>query len=158
MLHSTGANNPWLRRYAPDDGLWGKRYNTTEQDMPDLVFALMQSVNAEAPLPPIKLTLEPSWKACRGRCNNTQYSFERCDLSGLSYFAIYKEAIEFCIISNFINEKILSPQRGISWYTAKLLVMQNWFPNKKSCLLHKDIDNSDALNNTKFIAIYAARR
>ena len=32
MVHSTGANNPWLKRYVgPDDGLLGKnQYNMPE--------------------------------------------------------------------------------------------------------------------------------
>jgi hypothetical protein len=38
MVHSTGANNPWLKRYVgPDDGLLGKnQYNNHwNQDKPD---------------------------------------------------------------------------------------------------------------------------
>ena len=27
MVHSTGANNPWLKRYLPDDGKIGKNPN-----------------------------------------------------------------------------------------------------------------------------------
>ena len=38
MVHSTGANNPWLKRYVgPDDGLLGKKQynNHWNQDKPD---------------------------------------------------------------------------------------------------------------------------
>lgn len=47
MVHSTGANNPWLKRYvAPDDGLLGKnQYATT-----GIRISLMAVRSASMPL------------------------------------------------------------------------------------------------------------
>lgn len=60
MIHSTGANNPWLKRYVgPDDGLLGKnQYNNHwNQDKPGgrqvCVHAFIGKL-ADVPLLPIK--------------------------------------------------------------------------------------------------------
>lgn len=106
MVHSTGANNPNLKRYVgPDDGLLGKnQYNNHwNQNTPDgrqvcvhgFIGRLADgSVAAYQTLP---------WNMrgwhCGGSGNDTHISFEICEdgLTDAAYFnAIYKEAAELC--------------------------------------------------------------
>lgn len=106
MVHSTGANNPNLKRYVgPDDGLLGKnQYNNHwNQNTPDgrqvcvhgFIGRLADgSVAAYQTLP---------WNMrgwhCGGSGNDTHISFEICEdgLTDAAYFnAVYKEATELC--------------------------------------------------------------
>lgn len=106
MVHSTGANNPNLRRYVgPDDGLLGvNQYNNHwNQDRPDgrqvCVHAFIGklkdgSIATYQTLP----WNHRGWHA-GGDANNTHIGFEICEdgLTDASYFnAIYKEAVELC--------------------------------------------------------------
>jgi|LDZT01.1.fsa_nt_gi LysM repeat protein len=106
MVHSTGVNNPNLRRYVgPDDGLLGvNQYNNHwNQDRPDgrqvCVHAFIGklkdgSIATYQTLP----WNHRGWHA-GGDANNTHIGFEICEdgLTDASYFnAIYKEAVELC--------------------------------------------------------------
>lgn len=107
MVHSTGANNPNLKRYVgPDDGLLGKnQYNNHwNQDRPD-----GRQVCAHAFIGKVKdgsiatyQTLpwnHRGWHA-GGTANDTHIGFEICEdgLTDTSYFSsIYKEAVEHCV-------------------------------------------------------------
>ena len=106
MVHSTGANNPNLRRYVgPDDGLLGvNQYNNHwNQDRPDgrqvCVHAFIGklkdgSIATYQTLP----WNHRGWHA-GGDANNTHIGFEICEdgLTDASYFnAVYKEAVELC--------------------------------------------------------------
>ena len=106
MVHSTGANNPNLRRYVgPDDGLLGvNQYNNHwNQDRPDgrqvCVHAFIGklkdgSIATYQTLP----WNHRGWHA-GGDANNTHIGFEICEdgLTDASYFnAVYKEATELC--------------------------------------------------------------
>ncbi|MEG2213972.1 MAG: peptidoglycan recognition family protein, partial [Clostridiales bacterium] len=107
MVHSTGAYNPWLKRYVgPDDGLLGKnKYNNHwNQYKPDgreicvhaFVGKLADGRVATYQTLPWNMR---GWHA-GGSANNTHIGFEICedDLSNASYFyAVYKEAVELCI-------------------------------------------------------------
>ena len=107
MVHSTGANNPWLKRYVgPDDGLLGKnQYNNHwNQDKPGgrqvCVHAFIGkladgSIGTYQTLP----WNHRGWHA-GGDANNTHIGFEICEdgLTDASYFsAVYKEAVELCV-------------------------------------------------------------
>jgi hypothetical protein len=107
MVHSTGANNPWLKRYVgPDDGLLGKnQYNNHwNQDKPGgrqvCVHAFIGKL-ADGSIATYQ-TLpwnHRGWYA-GGDANNTHIGFEICEdgLTDASYFsAVYKEAVVLCV-------------------------------------------------------------
>ena len=107
MVHSTGANNPWLKRYVgPDDGLLGKNQsgNHWNQDKPDgrqvcvhgFIGKLADGTVATYQTLPWD---HRGWHA-GGAANDTHIGFEICEdaLTDASYFnAVYKEAVELCI-------------------------------------------------------------
>jgi len=106
MVHSTGANNPNLKRYVgPDDGLLGKNLygNHWNQDKPDgrqvcvhaFIGKLANGTIATYQTLPWDLR---GWHA-GASANNTHIGFEICEdgLTDPSYFnAVYKEAAELC--------------------------------------------------------------
>jgi N-acetylmuramoyl-L-alanine amidase len=107
MVHSTGANNPYLKRYVgPDDGLLGRnQYNNHwNRYKPDgrqvCVHAFIGklangSIATYQTLP----WNHRGWHA-GGTANNTHIGFEICEdgLTDTSYFsAIYKEAVDLCV-------------------------------------------------------------
>lgn len=107
MVHSTGANNPWLKRYVgPEDGLLGKnQYNNHwNQNKPGgrqvCVHAFIGKL-ADGSIATYQ-TLpwnHRGWHA-GGDANNTHIGFEICEdgLTDTSYFsAVYKEAVELCV-------------------------------------------------------------
>lgn len=105
MVHSTGANNPWLKRYLPDDGKIGvNKYNNhwntaTPGGRQVCVHAFIGkladgSVATYQTLP----WNHRGWHA-GGNANNTHIGFEICEdgLSDSAYFnKVYKEAVELC--------------------------------------------------------------
>lgn len=106
MVHSTGANNPYLNRYlAPDDGLIGqnKYGNHWNQPRPDgqqkCVHAFIGKL-ADGSIATYQ-TLpwnHRGWHA-GGAANNTHIGFEICEdsLTDRNYFnAVYREAVELC--------------------------------------------------------------
>jgi len=107
MVHSTGANNPNLKRYVgPDDGLLGKnQYNNHwNQDKPDgrqvCVHAFIGKL-ADGSIATYQ-TLpwnHRGWHA-GGSANDSHIGFEICEdgLTDASYFnKVYKEAVELCV-------------------------------------------------------------
>jgi len=107
MVHSTGANNPWLKRYVgPDDGLLGKnKYNNhwntyhpggREVCVHGFIGKLNDGTIATYQTLPWN---HRGWHA-GGSANNTHIGFEICEdaLTDASYFnAVYKEAVELCV-------------------------------------------------------------
>ena len=105
MVHSTGANNPWLKRYLPDDGRIGKNqygnhWNTAlpggkQVCVHGFIGKLADgSVSSYQCLP----WDHRGWHA-GGSANNTHIGFEICEdgLNDATYFnAVYKEAVELC--------------------------------------------------------------
>ena len=100
MVHSTGANNPWLRRYiAPDDGRLGKPSSRhwNQGGVGACVHAFIGrladgSIAAYQTLP---WTMR-GWH-CGGTGNDTHISFEICEdkLADKGYFrATYQAAVE----------------------------------------------------------------
>lgn len=106
MVHSTGANNPWLKRYVgPDDGKLGKnQYNNhwntyhpggREVCVHGFIGKLADGTVATYQCLPWD---HRGWHA-GGSANNTHIGFEICedDLTDGTYFAkVYKEAVELC--------------------------------------------------------------
>ena len=104
VVHSTGANNPWLKRYVgPDDGLLGKnKYNNhwnRSMSREVCVHAFIGKL-ADGSIATYQ-TLpwdHRGWHA-GGSANNTHIGFEICEdgLQDGSYFSkVYKEAVELC--------------------------------------------------------------
>lgn len=106
MVHSTGANNPWLKRYVgPNDGLlgnnqYGNHWNTGYPGgiavcvhgfigkLADGTIATYQTLPWD----------HRGWHA-GGSANNTHIGFEICedDLTDSTYFKkVYQEAVELC--------------------------------------------------------------
>jgi len=106
MVHSTGANNPWLKRYiGPDDGLLGKnQYNNhwntyhpggREVCVHAFIGKLKDGTIATYQCLPWN---HRGWHA-GGSANNTHIGFEICEdgLADGTYFKkVYQEAVELC--------------------------------------------------------------
>ena len=107
MVHSTGANNPNLRRYVgPDDGLLGKnQYNNHwNQDKPDGRQVCVHGFIGKLADGSIATYQTLPWNYrgwhAGGSANNTHIGFEICEdgLTDASYFsAVYNEAVELCV-------------------------------------------------------------
>ncbi len=107
MVHSTGANNPNLKRYVgPDDGLLGKnQYNNHwNQDKPDGRQVCVHGFIGKLADGSIATYQTLPWNHrgwhAGGSANDTHIGFEICEdgLADTSYFsAVYKEAVELCI-------------------------------------------------------------
>lgn len=107
MVHSTGANNPYLKRYVgPDDGVLGKNQsgNHWNQFRPDgnrvcahaFIGKLADGSIATYQTLPWN---HRGWHA-GGDANDSYIGFEICEdgLTDALYFtAVYKEAVELCV-------------------------------------------------------------
>ena len=107
MVHSTGANNPWLKRYVgPDDGRLGKnQYNNhwntyhpggREVCVHGFIGKLADGTVATYQCLPWN---HRGWHA-GGSANNTHIGFEICEdgLADATYFKkVYQEAIDLCV-------------------------------------------------------------
>ena len=101
MLHSTGANNPNLRRYVqPDDGLLGTNPNGNDWNRSG-VGACVHAFIGKLADGTIATYQTLPWDMRGWHCgdsgNNTHISFEICEdgLEDENYFrAVYREAVE----------------------------------------------------------------
>lgn len=143
MVHSTGANNPNLKRYVgPDDGLLGKNpYNNHwNQDRPGgrqvcthaFIGKLADGSIATYQALPWN---HRGWHA-GGAANDTHIGFEICEdgLSDSTYFnKVYTEAVELCA---FLCKKFGLTEKDIICHSEgrKLGIANNhadvmhWFP------------------------------
>jgi len=111
MVHSTGANNPWLRRYVgPDDGLLGtnsggNHWNTLKPGgisvcVHAFIGKLADGTVATYQTLPWNMVGWHSGRGIKGSANNMGYiGFEICEdaLGDPVYFsAVYQEAVELC--------------------------------------------------------------
>ena len=151
MVHSTGANNPWLKRYVqPDDGLLGTNNNGNHWNRyrPDgrrvcvhaLIGKLADGGIATYQTLPWNYRGWHSGQGSKGSANNMGYiGFEICE-DGLSdgvYFAkVYREAVELtaylCKMFGFnplADGKVIchseGHKRGIASNHADVM---HWFP------------------------------
>lgn len=101
MVHSTGANNPWLKRYVqPDDGelgknLYGNDWNRSGLDVCVHAFIGKKQDGGVATYQTLPWNRR-GWHA-GGAANNTHISFEICEdgLTDRNYFeTVYREAAE----------------------------------------------------------------
>lgn len=101
MVHSTGANNPSLKRYVqPDDGLLGDNAYNNDWNRKGLSVCVHAFIGKLADGTVATYQTLPwdhrGWHA-GGNANNTHISFEICEdnLKDEKYFsAVYKEAVE----------------------------------------------------------------
>ena len=147
MVHSTGANNPNLKRYVgPDDGLLGKnQYNNHwNQDKPDgrqvcvhgFIGKLADGTIATYQTLPWNMRGWHCGSGAKGSGNDTHIGFEICEdgLTDASYFSsVYKEAVELCV---YLCKQYGLTEKDIICHSegAKLGIASNhgdvmhWFP------------------------------
>ena len=105
MVHSTGANNPWLRRYVqPDDGRLGKNTNSNDWNRPGLDVCVHAFIGKTADGTVAVYQTLPwnrrGWHAGSGRngsANDGYLSFEICEdgLTERVYFdEVFRAAAE----------------------------------------------------------------
>lgn len=108
MVHSTGANNPWLKRYVgPDDGKLGvnscgNHWNTaypggTSVCVHGFIGKLADGTIATYQTLPWDYR---GWHAGKNAGNNQYIGFEICedDLTDANYLnRVYREAVELCV-------------------------------------------------------------
>ena len=101
MVHSTGAENPNLKRYVgPDDGLLGVNQNNNDWNRPGVgacvhAFIGLLADGSVATYQTLPWNMR-GWH-CGDDANSTHISFEICedDLTDPEYFAaVYREAVE----------------------------------------------------------------
>ena len=143
MVHSTGANNPWLRRYVgPDDGKLGKnQYNNhwntyhpggREVCVHGFIGKLADGTIATYQVLPWD---HRGWHA-GGSANNTHIGFEICEdgLSDATYFGkVYQEAVELCAYLctqyNLTEKNIICHSEGYKQGIASNHGdVMHWFP------------------------------
>ena len=103
MVHSTAANNPWLKRYVgPNDGLLGEnQYNNhwNKSRIAKCVHAFIGKLDDGTIATYQTLPWDHRGWHCAGSANDTHISFEICedDTNGADYFKkVYQEAVELC--------------------------------------------------------------
>ena len=108
MVHSTGANNPWLKRYVgPDDGLLGKNQYNNHWNQPMEREVCVHAFIGKLADGTIATYQTLPWDHRGWHCgsgskssgNNTHISFEICEdgLTDSAYFnKVYNEAVELC--------------------------------------------------------------
>ena len=143
MVHSTGANNPWLKRYVgPDDGKLGKnQYNNhwntyhpggREVCVHGFIGKLADGTVATYQTLPWD---HRGWHA-GGSANNTHIGFEICEdgLSDATYFGkVYQEAVELCAYLckqyNLTEKNIICHSEGYKQGIASNHGdVMHWFP------------------------------
>jgi len=110
VVHSTGCDNPWLKRYVgPDDGLLGKNTagNHWNQDKPGgepvcvhgFIGKLADGSVATYQTLPWNMRGWHTGSGPKGSANDSYIGFEICEdgLTDPAYFnAVYREAVELC--------------------------------------------------------------
>ena len=147
MLHSTGANNPWLRRYVgPDDGLLGvnRHNNHWNQERPDGRQVCVHAFIGRLADGSIATYQTLPWnhrgwhcgRGVRGSGNDTHISVEICEdsLAGADYFRkVYSEAVKLCVYLcgqyGLTEADIISHSEGFRLGIASNHAdVMHWFP------------------------------
>lgn len=143
MVHSTGANNPNIKRYVgPDDGFLGKnQYNNHwNQSRPDGRQVCVHGFIGKLADGSIATYQTLPWNHrgwhAGGDANNTHISFEICEdgLTDATYFnKVYKEAVELCVhlckLYNLTEKNIIGHYEGYRLGIASNHSdPSNWFP------------------------------
>lgn len=143
MMHSTAANNPYLKRYVqPDDGLLGKHkynnhFNTAKPGGRSVcahgfIGKLADGAIATYQILPWNYN---GWHS-GGKANKTHIGIEICedDLTDGEYFAaVYKEAVELCVylckLYSLTADKIICHSEGYEMGIASNHSdVMHWFP------------------------------
>ena len=105
MVHSTGANNPWVSRYVPGNEVLGYNTGNNDWDRPGLSKCVHAFVGkfADGTVGTVQ-TLPWNWRGwhagsgdTKPSANNTHIGFEICEdgLKDAGYFtSVYREAVE----------------------------------------------------------------
>ena len=168
MVHSTGANNPWLKRYVgPNDGLLGiNQYNNHwNQDKPDgrqvcvhaFIGKLADGTIATYQTLPWNHRGWHGGSGSKGSVNDTHIGFEICEdgLLDSTYFdKVYREAVELCVYlcKNYgLTEKnILCHSEGHKLGIASNHAdVMHWFPKHDKSMDTFRADVKNALNPIK---------
>ncbi len=147
MVHSTGASNPWLKRYVgPDDGLLGKdQYNNHwNQDKPGGKQVCVHAFIGKLADGSIATYQTLPWNhrgwhcssGWKGSGNDTHISFEICEdnLSDRLYFRkVFNEAVELCVylckLYGLNENNIICHSEGYKLGIASNHVdVMHWFP------------------------------
>ena len=143
MLHSTGANNPFLKRYVgPDDGLLGRnQYNNHwNQDKPGGKQACVHGFIGKLADGSIATYQTLPWNHrgwhAGGSANDSYISFEICEdnLTDSNYFrAVFPEAIELCVylcrLYHLTEKDIICHSEGYKLGIASNHAdVMHWFP------------------------------
>ena len=160
MVHSTGANNPTLKRYVqPNDGKLGDNRNKNDWNRSGLNVCVHAFIGKLADGSVATYQTLPwdcrgwhSGSGSKGSANNTHISFEICEdgLADKQYFnAVYKEAVE--LTAYLCKQYKLDPladgvvichsegyKRGIASNHADVM---HWFPKhgKSMDTFRKDV-------------------
>ena len=117
MVHSTGANNPMLRRYVgPDDGQLGRNKYGNHWNQGGLavcVHAFIGKLDDGSIATYQTLPWDHRGWHAGGDANNTHISFEICEdsLEDAAYFGkVYREAVELCAFQ-LSSERLLRRYR-----------------------------------------------
>lgn len=162
MVHSTGANNPYLKRYVgPDDGILGKNkyYNHWNQLRPSgrqvCVHAFIGKLEDGSIATYQTLPWNHRGWHSGGSANNTHIGFEICedDLMDAAYFhEIYKEAVELCAYLckkyGLTENNIICHSEGYNMNIASNHGdVMHWFPRHGKSMVDFRIDVKKALSN-----------
>ena len=170
MVHSTGANNPNLKRYVgPNDGLlgnnqYGNHWNTAKPDGREACVHAFIGKLADGSIATYQ-TLPwnhrgwHSGSGSKGSANDTHISFEICEdgLTDKKYFdAVYKEAVE--LTAMLCKEYKLNPladgvvichseghKRGIAGNHGDVM---HWFPKHGKSMDDFRADVAKIVNGT----------
>lgn len=171
MVHSTGANNPNLKRYVgPDDGLLGKnQYNNHwNQDKPDGRQVCVHAFIGKLADGSIATYQTLPWNHrgwhCGGSGNDSYIGFEICEdgLADAAYFnAVYKEATELsaylCKLYGLTEKTVICHSEGHSLGIASNHSdVMHWFPRfgKSMDVFRADVKKLlDAAGNPKLYIV-----
>lgn len=143
MVHSTGTNNSYLKRFVgPDDGLLGKnQYNNHwNQDKPDgrqvCVHAFIGKLADETIATYQTLPWNHRGWHAGGTANDAHIGFEICEdnLMDAGYFKkVYDEAVELCVylcrLYNLSEKNIICHSEGYKLGVASSHSdVMHWFP------------------------------
>lgn len=140
MVHSTGANNPNLKRYVqPDDGKLGKNvYNNSwnTDDVSVCVHAFIGKLKDGTVATYQTLPWNHRGWHSGGSANDTHIGFEICEdgLSDANYFKkVYQEAVELCVylckMFNLTEKDIICHSEGYKKGIASNHAdVMHWFP------------------------------
>ena len=163
MVHSTGANNPWLKRYLPDDGKIGKNQygNHWNTPLPGGIQVCVHGFIGKLADGTVATYQTLPWNHrgwhAGGSANNTHIGFEICEdgLADRTYFEkVYKEATELCAYLckeyGLTEKDIIDHSEG---YTKGIASnhgdVKHWFTKHGKTMDNFRADVKKLLNNQK---------